>query len=215
MRYWSLAVFVVASSASLGCAHAKTEPAAPVASPVAAGSEPGRGGPPGEGRGGAPGGPRRAPQPPNWERQDSVRVALMAEVLKSVVGRENEPAGKVFKNVQLNKAMPVKEFLAMMNEQYGRSVGASCTGCHANTNVAGVLNVDYASEEPKKKQIARQMERMTQSINKDLSKVKELDQPYIRTTCVVCHRGAEHMPTTMEPLKNTESPPTRKPTQRG
>lgn len=210
MRSWSVAVAVVVTSAALGCAHAKTEPAAPAASPVAARPEPGRGGPPGEGRGGAPAGPRRAPQPPNWERQDSVRRALVAEVLKSVEGRENEPAGKVFKNVQLNKAMPVKEFLAMMNEQYGRSVGASCTGCHANTNVAGVLKVDYASEEPKKKQIARQMERMTQSINKDLSKVKELDQPYIRTTCVVCHRGAEHMPTTMEPLKNTESPPTRK-----
>jgi cytochrome c2 len=139
-----------------------------------------------------------------------VRRALVAEVLRSVAGRENEPAGKVFKNVQLNKSMPVKDFLAMMNEQYGRSVGASCTGCHANTNVAGVLKVDYASDEPKKKQIARQMEKMTQGINKELSKVKELDQPYIRTTCVVCHRGAEHMPTTMDPLKNNESPPTRK-----
>ncbi len=59
-----------------------------------------------------------------------------------------------------------------MNEHYGRSVGASCTGCHANTSVAGVLKVNCASDESKKKQIARQMERMTQSINKDLSRKK-------------------------------------------
>ncbi|MEQ1692393.1 MAG: c-type cytochrome [Gemmatimonas sp.] len=195
---------VLIASASVGCARAKSEPSAPA--PVAARPQPGIAGAPGA----APGAPRRAPAPPNWERQDSVRRALVAEVLRSVAGRENEPAGKVFKSVQLNKHMPVKEFLAMMNEQYGRSVGASCTGCHASTNVAGVLKVDYASDEPKKKQIARQMERMTQEINKHLSKVKELDQPYVRTSCVMCHRGAEHMPNTMEPLKNSETPPTRK-----
>ena len=197
MRSQSISVAVLVASSIVGCAHARSETATNDARPQT-------------GVPGAPAGARRAPQPPNWERQDSVRRALMDEVLNSVPGRENEPAGKVFKNVQLNKTMPVKEFLAMMNEQYGRSVGASCTGCHANTNVAGVLKVDYASDEPKKKQIARQMERMTQSINKDLSKVRELDQPYIRTTCVVCHRGAEHMPTTMDALKNTESPLTRK-----
>jgi len=138
-----------------------------------------------------------------------VRRALVAEVLASVKGRENEPAGKVFKNVQLNKEMPVKEFLAMMDEQYGRSIGATCTGCHQSTNVGGVLKVDYADNSPKKKIIARQMERMTQKINGDLSKVKELDQPYVKSTCVMCHRGAEHMPTTMKPLKNNEMPPTR------
>jgi cytochrome c2 len=131
----------------------------------------------------------------------------MAEVLSTVAGRENEPAGKVFKNVKVSKDMPVKEFLTMMDAQYGRSVSASCTGCHANQNVGGVLKVDYADESPKKKQIARQMARMTLSINKELARNKELDQPFVRSTCVMCHRGAEHMPDTMEPLKNTDPPP--------
>jgi len=203
MRIWSVVVAGVVLSAGVGCARGKTEPLAAAPVPTAtqrpAGAQPG-----------APATVRRAPQPPNWERQDSVRRALVAQVLQSIAGRENEPAGKVFKNVQLNKTMPAKEFLDMMNEQYGRSIGASCTGCHTNTNVAGVLNVDWADDEPKKKQISRQMERMTQSINKDLAKVKELDQPFPKATCVMCHRGAEHMPNTMEPLKNSESPPTRK-----
>lgn len=198
MRSWSVGLVLVSLGVIAGCSRAKTEPPTPVATPVAGGG------------GAAPAGPRRAPAPPNWERQDSVRKALVAEVLRSVAGRENEPAGKVFKNVQVNKNMPASEFLAMMNEQYGRSIGASCTGCHTNTNVEGVLKIDWADDAPKKKQIARQMERMTQVINKDLSRVKELDQPYVKTSCVMCHRGAEHMPNTMEPLKNSETPPTRK-----
>ncbi len=197
MRRLSAVATIVVASLALGCARGKTE--SPAASPTPAAAQPG-----------APATVRRAPQPPNWERQDSVRRALVAQVLQSIAGRENEPAGKVFKNVQLNKTMPAKEFRAMMNEQYGRSIGASCTGCHTNTNVAGVLNVNWADDEPKKKQISRQMERMTQAINKDLAKVKELDQPFPKATCVMCHRGAEHMPNTMEPLKNSESPPTRK-----
>jgi len=198
MRSWSLAVAIVLASAAAGCAHnnAETVAAAPEAVPRP---------------GGTPAGPRRAPQPPNWERQDSVRKALMAEVLSTVVGRENEPAGNVFKNVKVSKDMPVKEFLTMMDAQYGRSISASCTGCHANKNVGGVLKVDYADESPKKKQIARKKARMTLSINKELEKNKELDQPFVRSTCVMCHRGAEHMPDTMEPLKNSDpAPPQRK-----
>ena len=196
MRLSSLTVAIVLATAAAGCARNKAE--APTAEAVPR-------------PGGAPAGPRRAPQPPNWERQDSVRKALMAEVLSTVAGRENEPAGNVFKNVKVSKDMPVKEFLTMMDAQYGRSISASCTGCHANKNVGGVLKVDYADESPKKKQIARQMARMTLSINKDLAKNKELDQPFVRSTCVMCHRGAEHMPDTMEPLKNSDpAPPQRK-----
>ncbi len=210
MRLWPVAVGALVLSTGLGCSHsAKTESQAPVPAARAAGrgGEPGRqGGPPG----GAPGGPqtvRRAPQPPNWERQDSVRKALMAEVLASVPGRENEPAGKVFKNVKLNKDMPVKQFLTMMDEQYGRSVGASCTGCHVNQNVNGVLKVDYANENSKKKQISRLMESMTQDINRDLKKNTGLDEDYPKATCVMCHRGTEHMPNTMKQPKNTDPPP--------
>lgn len=204
MRSWSVAVGVAVLSAALGCASSsKSEKPAPAPAPgpaQRAEGAPRPGGPP-------PGGVRRAPAPPNWERQDSVRKALMAEVLASVAGKENEPAGKVFKNVKLNRDMPVKQFLTMMDEQYGRSVGASCTGCHVNSNVGGVLKVDYANEQSKKKQISRLMESMTQDINKDLKKNTGLDEDYPKATCVMCHRGTEHMPNTMKQPKNSDPPP--------
>ena len=206
MRSWSVAIAFVVVGTVVGCAHAPATPAAAPATAQRPGGEGGRGG---EGARPPQGVAtvRRAPAPPNWERQDSVRKALMAEVLATVAGRENEPAGTVFKNVKFSKNMPVKDFLVMMDEQYGRSVGATCTGGHANTNVGGVLKVDYADDSPKKKQISRLMEQMTQTINKELSKNKGLDQPYIRSTCVMCHRGTEHMPTTMKQLKNSDPPP--------
>ena len=205
MRLWLARLAIVTVGAGVGCASGKTEPPASAPRPTAGAQQAGGAEAP------RPAQTRRPPPPPNWERQDSVRKALMAEVLASVAGRENEPAGKVFKNVKANRDMPVKEFLVMMDEQYGRSVSATCTGCHQSANVGGVLKVDWASEQPKKKHIARKMELMTQAINKDLKKNTELDDDYPKATCVMCHRGAEHMPNTMNQLKNSDPPPpTRK-----
>ena len=136
-----------------------------------------------------------------------MRRVFLAELMKTVAGRENEPAGKVFKNVQFNKDMPAKAFLTMMDEQYARGLGNVCTGCHQNTNVAGVIKIDYASDKPKDKNIARKMEAMQQSINKDLKKNGLIDEDYPKTTCVMCHRGTAHMPNTMKQPKNTDPPP--------
>ena len=184
MRSWSVAVAIVLTSAAMGCTR-KSEEVAQAPTPAAVP----RGG-------GAPAGPRRPPAPPNWERQDSVRKALMAEVLSTVAGRENEPAGNVFKNVKVSKDMPVKEFLNMMDAQYGRSVSASCTGCHANKNVGGVLKVDYADESPKKKQIARQMAQMTrldqQGVGEEQRTRPTLRQVDVRHVSSRCRAHARH-----------------------
>ncbi len=133
--------------------------------------------------------PRRAPVSPL--RQDTVRKEAMAAVMATIAGRENEPAGQVFKNVKLHRQMPAKEFLTMMDEQYGRGLGMTCTNCH--------MDNDYASDERKNKVISRQMERMQRDIDaKYIAKVKELDDPRPKVTCVMCHRGTTHMPNTMD-----------------
>lgn len=203
-RSWTTSIAVIAVSAVLGCAHAKPEAPVTAARPAAQPAGRGAGAANAPGAGGAPQRRREAPKP---ETQDSIRRANLAEVLRSVAGREDEPAGKVFKSVQLNKDMPVKAFLTMMDEQYGRGLGNVCSNCHANTNVAGVIKIDYASDKPKDKTIARKMEAMQQAINKDLKQNKGLDEDYPKATCVMCHRGTAHMPNTMKPLKNTDPPP--------
>jgi hypothetical protein len=154
----------------------------------------------------APGAPAAAPaarrQPVSPMKLDTVRKQAIAELMMTLKGRENEPAGTVFKNVKLHKEMPVREFLTMMDEQYGRGLSFSCTNCHMD-------NGDYASDTRKNKVIARQMERMQRDIDaKYIAKVKELDDPRPKTTCVMCHRGTTHMPNTMD--VPTEPVPQRK-----
>lgn len=136
--------------------------------------------------------PRRVP---NYAAQDSARRATVATLLRELAGRENEPAGKVFKNVQLHKDMPVREFLAKMDSQYGRGTGSTCTGCH--------IPGRWENDSLKNKVISRQMETMTRTIQAGhLEKVKELDEDFPTASCVMCHRGALHMPNVMSVPKN-------------
>jgi len=176
-----LAAALVATTALLACARTQQEAAVATATPIAQAPAPAAGGAPA---------PRRQPVSPM--KLDTVRKQAIAELMATLKGRENEPAGVVFKNVKLHKDMPVQEFLTMMDEQYGRGLSFACTNCHMD-------NGDYASDERKNKVIARQMERMQRDIDsKYVAKVKELDDPRPKTTCVMCHRGTTHMPNTMD-----------------
>jgi hypothetical protein len=189
-------VTLLAVGLAIACAP-KTEPT-PVATPVA--QAPGRAGGPPQGAAQAPGAPGAQPgaprprrEPPNPLRLDTLRKVDVATVLESIKGRENEPAGKVFKNVQLFKDMPAKEFLTtVMDEQYGRGLSLLCTGCHTDDR-------KWELDTRKDKVIARQMERMQRDIDaKYIIKNKEIDQPAPKVTCVMCHRGTGHMPNTMD-----------------
>lgn len=177
----SLVTFaLVAAATTAACARTQQEAPVAEARPIAA----------------PPGAPAAAPaqrrQPVSPMKQETVRKQAIAELMATLQGRENEPAGVVFKNVKLHKSMPVREFLTMMDEQYGRGLGMTCTNCHLDDK-------DYASDERKNKVIARQMERMQRDIDaKYIAKVKELDDPRPKTTCVMCHGGTAHMPNTMD-----------------
>ena len=177
-----LAAAVIVAGTVMACARANQEAAVATATPIAATPA----------APGTPAAPAQRRQPVSPMKMDTVRQQAIATLMATLKGRENEPAGVVFKNVKLHKDMPVKEFLTMMDEQYGRGLGFTCTNCHMD-------NGDYANDERKNKVIARQMERMQRDIdNKYIAKVKELDDPRPKTTCVMCHRGTPHMPNTMD-----------------
>ncbi|WP_396214798.1 c-type cytochrome [Gemmatimonas sp.] len=175
-----LAAALLAAVTATACARTQQEAPVAAAVPIAAAA------------GAAPAAPTPRRQPVSPMKMDTVRRDAVATLLATLKGREHEPAGVVFKNVKLHKDMPVREFLSMMDEQYGRGLGFTCVNCHMD-------NGDYASDERKNKVIARQMERMQRDIdNKYIAKVKELDDPRPKTTCVMCHRGTPHMPNTMD-----------------
>ena len=129
----------------------------------------------------APGaGPRRAPNP---LAQDSARRKQVDSIMLAIAGREQEPAGTVFKNVKLLKQMPAGDFLRNMDANYGRGLGMSCGSCH-------VLG-KYDEDTRKNKRVAREMQEMVDYINSvRLPNIKELDEDYVKVTCVTCHAGS-------------------------
>ena len=113
----------------------------------------------------------------------AARDSLMAAVLRSIAGREAEPAEQVFRDVRALRGVPAGRFVRMMNVGFGRSLGVGCTHCH----VVG----EYAREDRPQKQVAREMWAMTQTINGELlRRIPNLRGAPPAVNCTTCHRGA-------------------------
>jgi hypothetical protein len=119
-------------------------------------------------------------------RRDSLatlRGITTAQIMKDIAGHENEPAGTVFKNVQVLKSMPAGRFLVLMDSTYGRGLGRNCTDCH-------IAN-QWASDSLNRKKTARIMTELVEDVNStQLSKLPARPgaQP-ARISCITCHRG--------------------------
>ena len=124
----------------------------------------------------------RASVNPNQEINDRFAKQLSDKI----AGRENEPAEKVFKNIQIPwlKNTPAARFLRIMNLGYSRALGVACSHCH--------VEQDFASDDKRPKRAAREMAVMHKMINDQLVKMENLDlKPEQRfINCSTCHRGA-------------------------
>jgi hypothetical protein len=135
---------------------------------------------------GGPGGPRMPLSDSARRVRDSVTAARRdsgaAMVMRSIAGRENQPAESVFKNIKIFKGVPAGRLVNIMNMGFGRSLGVSCGFCH----VPGKWDLDDKEE----KSTARLMFAMVQTINKDyMSKVpNDRGGPPV-VNCMTCHRG--------------------------
>ena len=119
-------------------------------------------------------------------RRDSLsklRAATVADLLATIAGKEDQPAGQVFKNVQLLKDMPARQFLITMDSTFGRALSVNCTTCHVAT--------DYSDDTRPNKGRTRIMIVMTNAINSEhLTKMpagRGGNTP--RINCMTCHRG--------------------------
>jgi hypothetical protein len=119
-------------------------------------------------------------------RRDSIatlRTATRAQVMKDIAGRENEPAGTVFKNVQVLKDMPAGRFVVLMDSTWGRALGRNCTDCH-------IAN-QWASDSLNRKKTSRMMASMVEAINNEqLTKLPvRAGGTSPKISCITCHRG--------------------------
>ena len=120
-------------------------------------------------------------------RRDSIatlRAMTNAQLMRDIAGHENDPAGTVFKNVQVatNKAMPARQFLVMMDSTYGRGLGRNCVDCH-------VAN-QWASDSLGRKKTARIMAELVEAVNTtQLTKLPARNGVNAKISCITCHRG--------------------------
>jgi hypothetical protein len=135
---------------------------------------------------GAPGGPRMPLTDSARRVRDSLnsarRDSASAMVLRSIAGREEQPAESVFKNIKILKGVPAGRLVNIMNLGFGRSLGVSCGFCH----VPGKWDLDDKEE----KNTARLMFAMVQTINRDfISKLPNDRSGPPVVNCFTCHRG--------------------------
>jgi len=148
------------------------------------------------------GAPATAPRPrPPRLSPDSLaklRRVQVNLVMASIAGRENEPAGQVFKNVQFSKDMPAGQFVNMMDSTYGRALGWRCENCHVTT--------DFSSDSKKDKLRGRIMQQMTNEINATWMPKISPEHPE-KATCMMCHRGTNAPKDTVETYRMPPKPP--------
>lgn len=110
------------------------------------------------------------------------QAKALEELKKQIIGKENEMAVKVFKNIQMLKELPAGRLLRVMEMGYGKSLGVTCTHCH----VAGA----WEKEDKPAKQITREMAALSATISNDLlKKIKNLKSERPVVNCTTCHRG--------------------------
>jgi hypothetical protein len=110
---------------------------------------------------------------------------MVEQLRKKIAGKESKPASEVFENIQIElfKTVPAERLLGIMNRGYSRALGVKCTHCH--------MEDDFASDDMREKQAAREMAAMHKAINDQLAKMKHLEgTPEDRfINCSTCHRG--------------------------
>ncbi|PST83965.1 c-type cytochrome [Pedobacter yulinensis] len=93
-----------------------------------------------------------------------------------------------FKNLKVLPKNISKENLGRVMDEFKVALGVRCSFCHAPSKT-DPKKMDFASDENKHKDVARNMMRMTARINKKYfhKDLKAGDLPQV--TCMTCHNG--------------------------
>lgn len=132
-------------------------------------------------------------------------VSILAAVVITMIGSSaGAQIPQTFENLQvLRKDIP-RDTLVQIMRGFTQSLGVRCEFCHVPREGAAAqpggpgLNLLFASDDRENKKKAREMIRMTDSINKRfLASLPARDNPPTDVTCVTCHRGL-NKPTMIE-----------------
>jgi hypothetical protein len=113
----------------------------------------------------------------------AANAKYLERVRASIKGREQDPAGVVFRNVHFLKDVPADRLLLIMDAGYSRALGVTCTHCHDDT--------DFAADTKRPKRAAREMQTMHKAFNDQLRVMNNALRPADERSinCTTCHRG--------------------------
>jgi hypothetical protein len=118
-----------------------------------------------------------------------ILVALTAAIFIGTAAI-TPPEEKEKRNLKvLPKDISHDELDAIMH-QFNDALGVKCNHCHAGAQVDGRLKLNFASDEKPEKEMAREMLRMTEKINKKFFGFKGEGTPSV--SCMTCHNGNAH-----------------------
>lgn len=120
-----------------------------------------------------------APVPAHTAANFDQQKAL-AELQKEIAGKEEQPAEKVFMNIENFKGVPAGRLLRAM-DAFTHALGVDCVYCHNPKS--------WESDDKDEKVAARGMMRMAGDINEKYLKGMAGLDPKARVSCATCHRG--------------------------
>ncbi len=124
-----------------------------------------------------------------YSKKKMITTVCIAAAI-AVCATAADTAGE-FKNLKvLPKKISSKDLSKIMVDDFADGLGVSCGFCHAENK--DTHKPDYASDEKPEKNIAREMMRMTNKINKRFFKINHpaIGSSSLAITCSTCHRGA-------------------------
>ncbi|MBW4889335.1 c-type cytochrome [Mucilaginibacter sp. HMF5004] len=122
----------------------------------------------------------------------SVVVFITATAMKS---SQQEQQDEKFKNLKVLPKDISKDDLEKVMHSWNDALGVRCNFCHARN--AETNKMDMASDAKPEKEMAREMMKMTEQINKKYFKPEKEDKEHkddmmAAVNCMTCHHGSAH-----------------------
>ncbi len=146
-----------------------------------------------------PGGPGSPPAGAAVDSFAAERDSMIQAVLERLGDRRGAASESVFEKIDVMKGVPAERLLARMNA-FSRALGVGCRHCH----VPG----QWADEDKRTKEIARQMMKMNGAINEQyMSRIDFGPEEKPSVNCMTCHRGeAEPMAAARRAMRRADGP---------
>jgi len=128
------------------------------------------------------------------DRKLLVLFSLTAAVLLAVAFTAPPAEEPGFKNLKVLPKNISHENLEKIMHGFNFALGVHCDFCHAHSKDPNERHPDFASDEKKEKNRAREMMKMTLTINKKFFEDKNaaIGDSTLSVSCYTCHHGSEH-----------------------